>query len=370
MIDEKLLKSEERAIFNLRSLYRKYGYAPFKMSKFEEYDLYVRNKDFLVSDRVITFNDTNGKLMALKPDVTLSIIKNSDDAPNEKKKVFYNENVYRISKNTHRYKEIMQAGLECIGNIDIYNICEVVMLAAESLKAISGNFVLDISHMGFVSAILNSVCDDESVKDTIIDCIGKKNLHEIKEICKNNNINSKALEKLVSTYGNGEKVLSELKEIAAEYNIADELYELETINKFLTCAGLGNKINFDFSIVNDMKYYSGVVFKGYIEEIYTSVLSGGEYTRLMRKMGKSSGAVGFAVYLDLLERLNTTDKKYDADSVILYDDGADAAQLFAAVKLIADGGASVIALKDASGVKYKQLLKFNGKGVEIIETND
>ena len=77
MIDEKLLKSEERAIFNLRSLYRKYGYAPFKMSKFEEYDLYVRNKDFLVSDRVITFNDTNGKLMALKPDVTLSIVKNA-----------------------------------------------------------------------------------------------------------------------------------------------------------------------------------------------------------------------------------------------------------------------------------------------------
>ena len=363
-----VIKNDEKAIFKLRTLYRKYGYKQYKMNKFEEYDLYLKNKDFLVSDGIITFNDTNGKLMALKPDVTLSIVKNSRDG--ELNKLYYSENVYRLSHGTHSFKEIMQTGLECIGNIDIYNICEVVMLAAESLKAISGNFVLDISHMGFVSAILNSVCDDENVKDTIIDCIGKKNLHEIKEICKNNNINSKALEKLVSTYGNGEKVLSELKEIAAEYNIADELYELETINKFLTCAGLGNKINFDFSIVNDMKYYSGVVFKGYIEEIYTSVLSGGEYTRLMRKMGKSSGAVGFAVYLDLLERLNTTDKKYDADSVILYDDGADAAQLFAAVKLIADGGASVIALKDASGVKYKQLLKFNGKGVEIIETND
>lgn len=363
-----VIKNDEKAIFKLRTLYRKYGYKQYKMNKFEEYDLYLKNKDFLVSDGIITFNDTNGKLMALKPDVTLSIVKNSRDG--ELNKLYYSENVYRLSHGTHSFKEIMQTGLECIGNIDIYNICEVVMLAAESLKAISGNFVLDISHMGFVSAILNSVCDDESVKDTIIDCIGKKNLHEIKEICKNNNINSKALEKLVSTYGNGEKVLSELKEIAAEYNIADELYELETINKFLTCAGLGNKINFDFSIVNDMKYYSGVVFKGYIEGIYTSVLSGGEYTRLMRKMGKSSGAVGFAVYLDLLERLNTTDKKYDADSVILYDDGADAAQLFAAVKLIADGGASVIALKDASGVKYKQLLKFNGKGVEIIETND
>ena len=38
------------------------------MSKFEEYDFYAVNKDFLVSDSVITFTDTNGKLMALKPD--------------------------------------------------------------------------------------------------------------------------------------------------------------------------------------------------------------------------------------------------------------------------------------------------------------
>ena len=75
MIDERLLKNEEKAIFSLRSLYKKYGYMPFKMSKFEEYDLYVRNKDFLVSDRIITFNDTNGKLLALKPDVTLSVSK-------------------------------------------------------------------------------------------------------------------------------------------------------------------------------------------------------------------------------------------------------------------------------------------------------
>ena len=81
MIEEAILKNEERAILKLRSLYKKYGYMPFKMSKFEEYDLYVRNKDFLISDRVITFNDTNGKLLALKPDVTLSIIKNGDSPP-------------------------------------------------------------------------------------------------------------------------------------------------------------------------------------------------------------------------------------------------------------------------------------------------
>lgn len=41
------------------------------MSRFEEYDLYVRNKDFPISDRIITFSGEGGKRMALKPDATL-----------------------------------------------------------------------------------------------------------------------------------------------------------------------------------------------------------------------------------------------------------------------------------------------------------
>ena len=46
------LKREEKAIFHLRSLFEQHGYSQFKMNKFEEYDLYVRNKDFLISDNI------------------------------------------------------------------------------------------------------------------------------------------------------------------------------------------------------------------------------------------------------------------------------------------------------------------------------
>ena len=76
-LDWTILRSGEQIMYRLRGLYERYGYRRFKMSKFEEYDLYVRNKDFLVSDRMITFTDALGILMALKPDVTLSIIKNT-----------------------------------------------------------------------------------------------------------------------------------------------------------------------------------------------------------------------------------------------------------------------------------------------------
>ena len=47
MLDENILKTEERIMYTLRSLYHKSGYTPFKMSRFEEYDMYVRNKNFM-----------------------------------------------------------------------------------------------------------------------------------------------------------------------------------------------------------------------------------------------------------------------------------------------------------------------------------
>ena len=63
-IDNSLLKSDEKTVFKLRSLYGKYGYSRFRMSKFEEYELYVQNKNFLTSDHIVTFTE-NGKLLAL-----------------------------------------------------------------------------------------------------------------------------------------------------------------------------------------------------------------------------------------------------------------------------------------------------------------
>ena len=75
MLNENILKNDEKAIYNLRSLYRRFGYSRFKMSKFEEYDLYIENKSFLKSDNIIAFNDPTGKILALpvREDVDVQI---------------------------------------------------------------------------------------------------------------------------------------------------------------------------------------------------------------------------------------------------------------------------------------------------------
>ena len=65
------LKRAEAATLKLRSLYETYGYRKYRMGRFEEYGLYAANRSFLPSEHILTFTDLDGRLMALKPDITL-----------------------------------------------------------------------------------------------------------------------------------------------------------------------------------------------------------------------------------------------------------------------------------------------------------
>ncbi len=355
------LKPEERVLFALRALYRKYGYSQFKMSKFEEYDLYVRNKDFLVSDGIITFTDTDGRLMALKPDVTLSIIKNTRDLPGCVQKVCYSENVYRISGSTRCFKEIMQTGLECIGDVDLYCLCEVISLAAESLRVIDEAFVLDLSHMGVVSALVDNLGLDADARAQALTCIGEKNADGIRKLCPGGNADGVLA--LIAAQGAPQEAIAALRPWCAEGAAKAALDELEAVTGTLSaigCAGL----RIDFSIVNDMNYYNGIVFRGYIDGIPSGVLSGGQYDKLMQRMGRRARAVGFAIYMDLLERLADAPQPYDVDTVLLYDAAADAVALSQAVRLLADSGRSVVVQRSVpEKLKYRQLLRFKDGGI-------
>ena len=367
-MNESLLKNEEKAIFALRALYRSYGYLPYKMSKFEEYDLYLRNKDFLVSDRVITFNDTNGRLMALKPDVTLSIIKNGEDLPGVKQKVCYDENVYRVSGRTHQFKELLQTGLECIGDIDAYDIYEAVLLAARSLELISPDYVLDVAHLGILSALLSEISDDEGVRRQLAACIAGKNRHDAERICKEVGAAPGQTENIcrfVGVYGEMKRVLRELEPLCTAPAARAALGQLRELAALLEESGLGRHVRFDFSIVNDMNYYNGVVFRGFLSGISEGVLSGGQYDKLMRRMGRRYGAVGFAIYLDLLEALEQPDRGYDVDVLVCYDGGTDVRGLAARVRELTAQGRSVSAQRAIPPrLRYRELLDLRKGGGE------
>ncbi len=357
------LNFNEKVIFSLRSLYASRGYAQYKMSKFEEYDLYARNKDFLISDSVITFTDTNGKLMALKPDVTLSIIKNIKDEPDALSKVFYNENVYRISGGSHSYKEIMQAGLECFGDIDTFSICEVLSLAAKSLKIISKSCVLDISHLGLLENLFESFAVPAYARTQILKFIGEKNLHELQGFCAQLGLpeqNIDTIKSLVTISGAPDTVIPTLIDKLQDKTDITPLRDLQEMLAILA-PEVKEMISIDFSVVNDMKYYNGIVFKGFIEGIPGSVLSGGQYDKLMRKMHRRSSAIGFAVYLDMLERLEPVSERYDTDVALTYSEKTNLSALNQYADKLGAEGQRVLIVKNPSGIKYRRLINFDSE---------
>lgn len=373
MMQELPLGFHEKVIYKLRSVYNQFGYSQYKMSKFEEYDLYARNKDFLISDSAITFMDTNGKLMALKPDVTLSIVKNSKDDSQTLQKLYYNENVYRVSKSTHSFKEIMQVGLECLGNIDDYCICEVLTLAAESLGAISPESILDISHLGLLSQVIDAMGIPSDKKDALLKCIGEKNPHELTSLCRSCGVSEDRitmLKQIVLTGGAPDVVLPKLKELLSGITDTEPLERLLRITGALEGSQIKQMLRFDFSVVDDIHYYNGIVFKGFIHGLPSSVLSGGQYDKLMRKMNRKSGAIGFAVYMDALERLDIQKKDFDVDTVLLYEDGTALTAIQAQVKARTDRGESVMVQRFLpENIKCRQILKLRGSEVEILENN-
>ena len=122
----------------------------------------------------------------------------------------------------------------------------------------------------------------------------------------------------------------------------------------------------DFSIIGDTKYYNGIVFRGYVDKLPKSVLAGGRYDNLLKGMGKQGGAIGFAVYSDMLERLDTTNKEYDCDVLLTYEDTASYSDVKKAADSLKGQGKTVNIQKNNSGVlRCKELLKVL-KGGEII----
>lgn len=316
------LNNIEKVVFSLRNLYENYGYKRYKVNRFEEYDFYAGCKSFLLSENILTFTDTSGRLMALKPDITLSIVRNIGQSGARAKKVYYNESVYRDASDGNGFREITQTGLECVGEVDLFTVCEVLEMAAKSLETVSGEYILDISHMGVVSGVLESAGVDSADREFLAELIGEKNTSSIAEFCAARGIGEKTADCLCSLallYGKPEDALSKLEEITDAFPAcAGAVNELKSVCGALGTGDFAEHLRLDFSVTCDMKYYSGIIFRGFINGIPRGILSGGRYDGLPRMQGKSQGGIGFAVYADLLEFFIPDEGLADADVFLVY----------------------------------------------------
>ena len=299
----------ERSTLQLRVLYEGAGYRKFRCSHFEEYSLYQQNERFLSDSQVITFTDLDGKLRAIKPDVTLSIAKNAQPTAGECKKYYYTEQICRPSRESHTFSEISQMGLECIGAVGSAEQAEVVRLALESLASLEVPTVLEVSHMGFVTALLDTLHVDAAARPRLLELLRDKNAHELHAAALQSGLDeaaANALTTILSLHGPFGTTLAAARSQCQCEAQQDALLELQSLQNELGDAGRGMQL--DLSLAGDMEYYNGLVFSGYVAGVPRAVLKGGRYDLLAQRFTPGACALGFALYLDELDRLG--DKAY------------------------------------------------------------
>lgn len=337
------LSKEDSLTYELSMLYKQWGYKEYRMAKFEEYSFYSDNRDFLAGKGILAFNNSDGRLMALKPDITLSIVKNAK-LSDSLTKLYYNESVFRMSDSSNDYKEIKQTGVEVLGRVDDYLAAEVLMLAAKSLKTIDKDFVLSVSHMAFIPSLLAELEIGENTKKDIINCIKGKNTHDLRSICEKCGVDgnkTELLAKLAGISGKIGAVLPELCALACNAEMKAACAELEFIASSLKKSDLSDRLYIDLSVLNNTDYYNGIIFQGYVEKAPSAVLSGGRYDKLAGKLREDTQAIGFAVYLDNLNFYYKKKREFDSDILILFDSADKSVSLLSLVESFVEKGFSV-----------------------------
>lgn len=314
------LINENSIVSNLINIYERFGFKKIKLSKFEDYNLYNNNKDFLQTEHILTFMNLNGNLKSLRPDVTLSIVKKVlKDNEKETQKIYYIEDIYKIVSN--EYEEIPQVGVEIIGKLNNYSNLEIISMAIESLKSINKNYILEISNIDFISAIFDEINLEENLKIEILNNIYLKNKHDLEKLL-NKNVDNKYKKYILSFIelsGNYKYILKKLKSLIINKKMQKSYEELKSLSFVFELYNNFDKILLDFSIESQLGYYNGIIFKGYIKESNDIILSGGRYDKLLNKFNSNKNAIGFAIYMDKLYEKNKSSDFIDI--LILYKSG-------------------------------------------------
>lgn len=299
------LQPKERAAYALRMLYETAGCRKYHMGRFEEYSLYQANRSFLSSEQVITFTDLDGRLLALKPDVTLSIAKTAQPAPGETLRYYYHENVYRPSAESHTFKEISQMGLELLGDVGEAQNRQAVALAAQSLGQLGTAWVLELSHMGYLFGLFDALEVPEAARAQLLEKLREKNSHELRSTAVRLGLTQTAAKELcgvLTLAGGFSETLAHAEALCKNERMREAVQELKALSGTLDTAG--GTVRLDLTLAGEMEYYNGLVFQGYLKDLPRPLVKGGRYDLLMQKFTPGAGAIGFAVYLDELDRLS------------------------------------------------------------------
>lgn len=300
----------------LKDLYESRGYRAAITPFIEFLDVFSGKGRGMPIEYMYKMTDHEGRLLVLRPDSTTPIARLcatrlKDQAPPIR--IYYTQPVYFSQRLlSGRQNEVLQSGIELIAPFDERADLEALSLAISALERISPSFRLEIGHIGIFNSLIDGLALDEQVKEEIRACVEMKNYPALNDMLdKIGETPAVAGLKLLPRLFGGREVFEKARTLIMDEKTAESINYLEMIYEKLMKIDTKGEISVDLGIVNRTDYYTGIVFRGFVEGYGDDTLSGGRYDNLISGFGRDIGAVGFAVNIDATANISEAAEKAD-----------------------------------------------------------
>ncbi len=316
-------QQRERIISAVQGCFAERGYAPIETPTLEAMD--VMRAGGRLPGSPFKFFDSQGDLLAMRPDVTLQVARMVATRLAGHPGPFrfrYMQRVFREAEAELQAaaRELTQMGVECIGERGPEADAEVVALLAEALR-LAGvqDCTLALATVGVLRALLEASGAPEWWKERVLDAYHASNFVELDRLTEGGGVSSssdsmdsceegaaraaippvfaEAIRALPRIRG-GREAIEKVRELVAPLGCEDGLDDLACTYDLLEEAGLADRVLVDFSVMSSFDYYTGIVFEAYAPGVGSPLGSGGRYDNMIASYGKGRAAAGFAFFLE------------------------------------------------------------------------
>ncbi|ACQ52482.1 ATP phosphoribosyltransferase regulatory subunit [Clostridium botulinum] len=315
----------------LRKIYKYSGFSEIISPTIEFYDVFNSNIQAIPQEKMYKLFDNLGRILVLRPDMTTPIGRITGTKMKDctyPLKLCYTANIFRVNEKLNGKRgEITQSGIEIIGTKGIKSDVDSIVTAINALLSLGlRNFKIELGEAGLFEALTENMRIEEENLKKLKEIIRNKNYVALKKFLdeislKYSKEDFEIIENLPKLFGDIE-IIEKAKALTKNEKALKSLNDIYNIYKSIEDIGLGSYISIDLGMVQNIDYYTGVIFKGYVEEVGDSILSGGRYDNLIQHFGIELPATGFAINVDdimiALKKQNTMSMDKDKKVLIFY----------------------------------------------------
>ena len=283
------------------------GFFEIETPTYEFYDVFD-SLDGICQENCFKFFDREGRILTLRPDLTTPISRVVSTKFSEKDfplKISYIGNAFRYEdvQKGGRQREFTQAGIEIYGDDSPEADAEVIVTAIKTLKAVGlSEFKFDIGNVLFFEGLIEKAGLNKEMEDKILEYLNSKETFMLSEYLDSIDIDEKIkniLLELPEAFGDIE-VLEKYLDSDINETSKKALLNLKEVYEIIKDYGYEKYVSIDLGLIQSIKYYTGIVFKGFTYGVGFPICGGGRYDKLSERFGKSISATGCALSVSRL----------------------------------------------------------------------